>query len=379
MNKNIDVAWVQIVRVTVLALMVGFGAGIIGAVLTENYLLRYSDQLEYVSEPLRLSEEKPRALPGTYEEALEVVRTQVEPALVGIYEDRSEAYRAEEQVYAPDAAMAAGVVVTSDGWFVTDAESVAEKNGLVTVIGSRIYSIEKIHEDEVTGLALCKVEGDNLPVVAFGSSEYVAEGDLAFVVPARNSLVTTSIAEVRTSGGRIHATEDLLRQFELDELVDVIGIGAPVTNSAGELIGFMSYDESSVGLSAVRPLHHVMPVIESVLRDGEVNRVFLGATVLNLSEAIGLSDELTRGYDQGVLVIRDPGTSYASAVASGSPADAAGLLEDDIITKLNGETVNGFLSFNEMLLDFEPEDEITLTVDRDGEMVELMVTLGVFE
>ncbi len=379
MNDKIDVAWVQIVRVTVLALMVGFGAGIIGAVLTENYLLRYSDQLEYISEPLRLSEEKPRALPGTYEEALEVVRTQVEPALVSIYQDQSEMYQAEDQVYVPDEALAAGVVVTSDGWFVTAADSVSGSSELVVVIGSRVYTIDEIHEDEVTGLALCKVEGDNLPVVAFGSGEYVKEGDLAFVVPSRNSLVATSIFKVDTSSGQIHATEDLLRSFELSETLEPTSVSAPVTNSAGELIGFLSYDESSVGLSEVRPLHHIMPVIESVLRDGEVSRVYFGATVMNLSEAIGLSEELSRGYDQGALVIRDPGSSYASAVANGSPADMAGLLVNDIITRLNGETVNGFLSFNEMLLDLEPGDEITITVDRAGETVDLVVLLGILE
>jgi len=374
-KETCQTSWGQIIRVTVLALLVGAGAGVIGAVLTENYLLRYSDQLEYVSEPLRLGEEKPRALPGTYEEAVEVVRTQVEPALVEIYEDQSGMYMVEDHVYIPGQALASGVVVTSDGWLVTAASEVGDGSGLIAVIGSRVYDLEEVHEDEATGLALVKVEGDNLPVVAFGSSEYVTEGDLAFVVPMRNSLIASSIEQVKNSNGLIHSTEDLLRRFVLADGISANGLAAPVTNSAGELVGFMSVSTDSSALSEVHPLHHVMPAIESVLSDREVSRVYFGATILNLSDAVGIDGELTRGHDKGVLIIRDPSSSYASGVASGSPADTAGLLIDDIITKLNGETVNGFLSFNEMLLVYESGDELTVTVDRGGETIDLSVVL----
>lgn len=370
----------EIFRVTVLALAVGIAAGVIGAVLTENYLFRYMANLEDVSLPLRLSEEKPRPLPGTYEEAVENIRERVEPSLVRIYDKLGITGTIDKRVYDPDSALASGVIVTSDGWVVSSGELSDETlGGLVAVVGRQVYEITEFSEDAATGLVLFKIDGVNLPVVAFGPSEAVEEGDLAFVVPALGAMINTSVERVRDANGVIHDAEALLRHFVLQDSVSADAYAAPVTNSAGELVGFVVPDDDEGATALVRPLHHVLPAIESVLAHGEVARPYLGASVVDIVSTIGLSDADTRDHDQGALVTRDPAGRYASGVIPGSPADLAGLLNDDIILEVNDEIINLRHPLAEILLAYEPGDELRLEIDREGEKVEAVVILGQFE
>jgi serine protease Do len=361
----------QITRVTLIALVVGVLAGVIGAIATENYLYRYAEELQEVSIPLRLAGEKPRPLPGTYEEAVEKIRDQVAPSLVRIYPVASTYGTISQRVYEPDDAVASGVIVTSDGWLVTSGGVLNQygASSLMVVIGREVFAITETEVDEATDLILVKVEANNLPVLTFGASSEVQEGDLAFVVPARNSLVASSIQSVSDQNGVIHTAEELLRYFVLADELSADSIGAPVTNSAGELIGFVS------DINLVRPLHHAMPAIESILRDGEVTRPFFGASIIDLASAIGLSDEDTQGNDYGAMIVRDPNNWYVSGAIPGSPADDAGLLNDDVILEVNGETINSNHPFAEVLLDYDPGQEITLKIERAGEKIEVKVVL----
>jgi len=182
-------------------------------------------------------------------------------------------------------------------------------------------------------------------------------------------LVASSIESIRDENGVIHSAEALLRHFVLADELSTDAVGAPVTNSAGELIGFVSDN------NLVRPLHHVLPVIESILRDGEVVRPVFGGSIIDLASAIGLSDEDTQGNDYGAMIVRDPNNWYVSGAIPGSPADDAGLLNDDVILEVNGETVNANSPFAEILLDYEPGQEINLKLERAGEKIEVKVVL----
>lgn len=373
------VHWNEFLRVTILALVVGVVAGVIGSVVTENYLFRYNEQLKEIGIPLRLTEEKPRALPGTYEEAVEKIRSQVEPALAQVYLAASPYASLSDQIYDQDKALAAGVAVTSDGWLIM-AGGVFDlyyQDALVIVIGRVVYEIEQVVVDQLTDLALVKISANNLPVITFGPSEDQQEGDLTFVIPAQDTLVSTSIKQISSQNSVVHNAEDLLERFILSDVIEINALGAPVTNSAGELIGFITLLDpaSSTMPTGVRPLHHVLPAVDSILQTGEVIRSYLGVSVLDLALAVGLDEEETRGLEHGALVIRNPLSRYVSGVTPLSPADQAGLLESDIILSVNGESVGSYRSLSELLLNYEPGDQIDLQVDREGEQFDLAVTL----
>jgi S1-C subfamily serine protease len=353
----------QNLRVSLLALIVGVISGTIGAVLTENYLIQYSDQLEDAGIPLRLVEEKPRPLPGTYEEAIEQIRTQALPSLVQVYQIKSAGASLSNQVYLPDQALSAGVIVTSDGWLVASGHlnDLYAVGSLAVVIDDQVYFPEQMVEDSATGLALIKIEANGLPVLAFGAANEIEAGDLAFVLPSANSLLSSSIIGSVTSGDVDHPAEEMQTLWQLSDEQDETALGAPIANSTGELIGLLI---DSSGL--VRPIHHVLPAIESVLKTGEVSRPEIGLSVIEIATAVGLSEDSAREYNYGALVTQ---VDYLGA------ADQSELIKLDIILEINSKRIDAENLFADMLLDYKSGDLLRLKIDRDGEVLEVNLTL----
>lgn len=350
-------------QVSVIALVVGILAGVIGAVITENYLIRYSDTLEDVGIPLRLVEEKPRPLPGTYEEAIEQLRNQALPSLVLVHQVKAEGSSLANQVYLPEQALSSGVIVTSDGWMVVSGhlDKTNTVGSLVVVIDDKVYPVEEMIQDPATDLGLIKIDAHGLPVMAFGAANEVQAGDLAFVLPAANSLLASSVVNVISVGSVDHPVEELQTLWQLaDEQINY-PLGAPVANSAGELIGLLV---DSSGL--IRPIHHLLPAIESVLKTGQVLRPSLGLSVIEIAQVIGLSEQETRDYNYGALVTQ---------VTRDGAADQVGVLDQDIILEINGQRVDADNISSDLLLDYQPEDLIRLKVDRDGELLDLELVL----
>jgi len=367
-----EISWV-----TMVAVVVGILAGVIGTVLTENYLYQYTEGIEEITIPLRLAEQKPKPLPGTYEEAVEQIRSQVVPSLVNFYQKTGTTTSIDKMVYQPDEILASGAVVTSDGWLVT-ASSLFDyyaSTGLVVVIGRDVYEIEQVVTDQATGFVFIKIDGSNLPVLAFGASDEVGAGDLAFVVPAEDTVIATSIKSTQNLGAVIHPAWELQKHIMLADDISGEISGAPLTNTSGELIGLVSDTDLTSGEVVVRPLHHLLPAIQSVLHQGLVNRAYLGLSVVDLAGVIGLSEDLTLGIENGALVARDPLSRYVSGVIPGGPADTAGLINNDIVLEVDRQMITDNRPMAEILLDYSPGDTISLKINRAGQEIELDLVL----
>ncbi len=138
-----------IIKATVLSLIVGLASGIIGASLTENYLSSYVESLQVEVFSPTQSEQKPRPLPGTYEESLETVREQVLPAVVTIYTGNSLSSNA---YYTKDDILGHGIIFTSDGWIMT-ADSLFDftsTSNVVIKIGNNLFKISEFFEDQIS-------------------------------------------------------------------------------------------------------------------------------------------------------------------------------------------------------------------------------------
>jgi len=268
-------------------------------------------------------------------------------------------------------------VVTSDGWLVT-ASSLFDyyaSTGLVVVIGRDVYEIEQVVTDQATGFVFIKIDGSNLPVLAFGASDEVGAGDLAFVVPAEDTVIATSIKSTQNLGAVIHPAWELQKHIMLADDISGEISGAPLTNTSGELIGLVSDTDLTSGEVVVRPLHHLLPAIQSVLHQGLVNRAYLGLSVVDLAGVIGLSEDLTLGIENGALVARDPLSRYVSGVIPGGPADTAGLINNDIVLEVDRQMITDNRPMAEILLDYSPGDTISLKINRAGQEIELDLVL----
>ena len=117
------------------------------------------------------------------------------------------------------------------------------------------------------------------------------------------------------------------------------------------------------------PINDVKGLISSVLNSGELKQSYLGVRYVSLTDDVAY--ELNLDIKRGAYLA--PGDS--SAVIAGSPADKAELKEKDIITKVNGITIDDKTSLSSALSRFQVDDEVTLTVIRDGKTIKIEVTL----
>lgn len=350
-------SWPLTLRTIVISLVLGAASGVLATALTSSYLSDYAIQLGQLTEPLRLSDERPRVFPQSYGEALEKVIEKVIPGVAQFYQPSE---KSSFEKYNPTEALMQGAVLTTDGWIITVASKQTDINILEVVVGQDVYSIEEVVFDDLTGAVFVKINANNLPVMAFGDGLSLGLGEQVFALPARQTLLVTSIYA--------YDFELPYRQIVLQNSVGEQAQGTSVANLAGELIGLV---KSSGDLtSKVIPIEFILPAFNSLLKEGEVMRASLGAKTIHLSQAIGLSSELSREYEQGALILS------SDDIEADSPAAEAGLIENDIIISVDGQIINGRSSLDEYIMQHMPGDSITLLVDREEEQIEIEVTLA---
>ena len=379
-DKKKTVLWAPAVRAAIFALVVGAAAGVIGAAATESYLISYSTLLGERSAPFRLSEQRPRPLPGTYEESLGRVSAQVAPSLVRFIAPGQPG--ANPRSFLDSDAIGSGVLITTDGFVLTDASALPYGGAENAIVGDSVYGITEVIKDKVTGAMIVKLDGTGFPVVQFGQLNKVQAGSIAFVVPKQRSIVATSIERVFSVGKVVHPSHIPNILFSLGSGIDEKSFGSPVSNSSGELIGIVvrSSDYMVSGAGAlVRPLHHIFPAVESTIKDGSVLRAYLGVNVLDISNVVGLSEEKTRGRSDGALVIKDISLGIPRAVDIESPAAKAGILDGDIILSVNGEFITSSRTLSDLLLEYESGASVKLLFDRGSEEKEIEVVLGTLD
>jgi len=362
-----------IIRATILSLIVGLASGIIGASLTENYLSSYVESLQVEVFAPTQSEQKPRPLPGTYEESLETVREQVLPAVVTIYKKNN---LTSDTYYTTDDILGYGMIFTSDGWIMT-ADSLFDFNSInnvVVKVGNNLFDITDFSEDPEVDIFYCKVDANNLPVIAFSASDEVAVGEVMFVARGDDSLFVSNVVDTDylINVSSVVSSEEFSNHILLQDLIEK-SLGSPIVNSVGELVGMIigQTDNQLV----VRPLHQITPATESLLRSGQVERTVLGVNYIDLEEAVGIDEELSLGYERGALLADDRYYSR-QAVVPNSPADLSGLQKDDIILSVGPDLVGGRHTLSELVSQYSPRDAVELGVRRGEEDLSIWVTLG---
>ncbi|EKD33512.1 MAG: Peptidase S1C, Do [uncultured bacterium] len=356
-----------LISTVVISASVSFFAAMLATVITNSSLDEYMSTLALTNQStIRLSEQKPRPIPGTFEEALRQVRNNA-AASVGYIYPRQKAGTA----YAPPIMpLGSAVSITSDGWLLTSSQAVDgyAPPGLSVVIDSEVYSVVQKVGDSATNAVLLKIEAQTLQVVNFGAPLEVANGDLAFVVRGAGEIDPTSVMQVREwiVDSPYIATEKFPTAFRLSDEYSRKAFGAAVLNSAGELVGIVSAKSDESQTDIVLPIHHALGAINSVLRSGEVSRPYFGAVVADAN--------LTAGLDRSALYDRKYG-ALVQSVRRGSPAQLAGLQAGDLIVSIGQEPVNGTIILQELIASYSSGDKIDIAYLRAGKEEKTTVEL----
>lgn len=357
-------SWPHTVRIIVFSLLIGGASGILGTALTNNYLSNYTFQLNQITEPLRLDQERPRSLPESYSDAVTRLGEQVLPAIGGLYKTQA----TNTEGYAQENVVATATVLTSDGWFITQGAAARD----LIYVESRECVIDQVIEDERTGLQFAHCPTNGLSVVDFGEGYELEAGDQVFVAQANESLLFTQVQQVRWGEDIMRSSDTPLRHMVLDQRLSDQMYGAPVVNMFGELVGFVGLDIA--GDLVVLPFEQISATAEQVLRgEEEIAYPYLGVNGIELAHMVGVDESLHQGNTQGMLLHGDVATRPQS------PAREAGLVEGDIILSVDGEAMSAALMLADIVARYQVGDSVSLEILRDGERADVQITLGTLE
>lgn len=366
MNESQNKPVTALAGILLICVIVAGLAGTIASVFTQESLRQYIESLTRRESIGRLSEVQPRTLPGTYEEALTRVKEQAMPSVAILRSKTTDSLAPERWISEQDAATS-GVVVTSDGWILFSGDVAEDWKNPVTDaevwIGGERYSVEHVLSDVLTNVVLVKVTGANLPAIAFGESSQMLAGQIVFSVMPSTTLATSVVRTDMPVASVVSAEQYATRWIVKDDVAPSF-----LVNGAGEMVAF------TVDAFEAIPMDHLLPFIQSALRQKSVVYAGIGVTVVDISAVANLTEEAKMGETDGALVIGE--TSGVSAFVKNGPATTAGLKLYDVITAVNGVPVTHESSLALLLKSYAPGDQINLSVVRAGSEMEIPVTLG---
>ncbi|MBE6875043.1 MAG: PDZ domain-containing protein [Ruminococcus albus] len=273
------------------------------------------------------------------------------------------------------AASGSGFIITEDGYIVTNYHVIEGANSVkVTMYDNTQYDAEIIGSDESNDIAVLKIDASGLTPVTLGDSEALNVGDdvVAIGNPLGELTFTLTSGVVSAMDRQITTSNSVMMNLiQTDCAINSGNSGGALFNMYGEVVGVTnakyssnSSTEASIdNIGFAIPINTVQDIITSIIENGYVVKPYIGVSVETVS-----SDMTGYGIPEGAVV---------RAVNEDSPAEKAGLKENDIITKVNDDTIKSSNDLVSKIRKTAKGDKLTLTVYRKGE--ELTIDLTVDE
>ena len=270
-----------------------------------------------------------------------------------------------------------GVIISPDGYIVTNNPVIEDATRLrVKLNDGRVFDAEVIGTDPTTDLALIKGEGKELPTPPFGSPDALRLGEWVLAIGSPYNLQSTITAGIVSAKARqlgVIPSEFSIESFiQTDAAVNPGNSGGALVNTHGELVGIntliQSQTGSYVGYSFAVPESIVRKVVMDLKEYGVVQRAMLGITFRLVDQSF-LDSE---GKDLG---IDELGGVYVASVLDGGAASEAGIRKGDIILDIDGVKLEQASTLQEQVAKHRPTDKVNLSVNSDGKVQQMEVTL----
>lgn len=271
------------------------------------------------------------------------------------------------------AASGSGFIITENGYIVTNYH-VIEDGSLITVstYDGKSYPAEVVGYDEDNDIAVLKIDADGLTPVVIGSSDESHVGDTVCAIGNPLGELTFSLTQgvISALDRSVTIEGTSMNLIQTDCAINSGNSGGALFNMYGEVIGITNakLSSSSSGEASIDniafaiPIDNVKDMIYSIMTDGTVEKPYIGVTISTLGS------EYQRFGLRGVVV---------QSVEEDSPAEEAGLKADDIITAVNGEKISQNSDLTEAVVKCKDGDKLVLSVTRQGESIEISVTVKV--
>ena len=272
------------------------------------------------------------------------------------------------------AASGSGFILTEDGYLLTNYHVVEGSNSIkATMYDGTAYDATLIGYDASNDIAVLKIEAQGLTPVVLGDSDNMNVGDPVVAIGNPLGELTFSLTQGAVSALDREVTLSsgtMMNLIQTDCAINSGNSGGALFNLYGEVVGITNAKYSSNAMSEASidnigfaiPINSVRSIVESIIENGYIAKPYIGVTVSDVSEEMQ-----SYGLPKGAAI---------EGVVEGSPAEKAGLKTNDIITAVNGEEISGQSELVKYVKAAAVGDKLKLTVYRQGETLELTVTVG---
>ncbi len=269
------------------------------------------------------------------------------------------------------AALGSGVIVSSDGYIITNYHVVKDADEIKVLLSDkREFSGKVIGSDPKTEISVVKIEAKGLPTLNWGDSDALEVGEIVLAVGNPFGLNQTVTMGIVSAVGRANVgIADYEDFIQTDAAINPGNSGGALVNVRGEVVGIntaiFSTSGGYQGIGFAIPSNMVKSIKDSLVKKGRVVRGWLGVSIQSITPE--LAKQFNLKGEKGVLV---------SDVNESSPAEKAGLKRGDIILEYDGKNTDEPSQFRNMVANTVPGEEHSLKVLRNDEVLILKVTIG---
>jgi serine protease Do len=267
-----------------------------------------------------------------------------------------------------------GVITDKEGHILTNNHVIGDADDItVRLSDTRTFKATVVGKDPKTDLAVIKINAPDLVPAKLGDSDTLKIGE--WVVASGNpfGLDNTITAGIVSAKGRSNVGISDYEDFiQTDAAINPGNSGGPLVNLLGEVVGINSaiYSRSGgyMGIGFAIPIKMAKTVLSSLISDGKVVRGWLGVAIQNLDE--DMAESFGYKSKNGALI---------GDVTKAGPADKAGLMQGDIITKFDGIDVQNVTELRNQVASTKPGQEVPIEVVREGQTVKMTVKVQELE
>ena len=328
-----------------------------------------SGQAVSVPQPIKIDESS----------AIIAVAAKVSPAVVRIVTTGTDT---SDPTSLPAEGIGSGIIYDSNGWILTNRHVVSGSGQLkVELKDGRSFDGTIYGIDTLTDLAIVKIDATGLPAAPLGDSSNLKVGQTTIAIGSPLGTYTNTVTSGILSGtGRSidTGTEQVDNLLQTDAAINPGNSGGPLLDAGGNVIGINTAIAANAnGIGFAIPINIARPIMDQAVAGQKLTRPYLGIRyqMLDLQTATDLKLPVHEGaYVDG----GQTGTGQTGeAVVPDGPAAKGGIQQGDIITAIDGQAVDTEHPLNSVLTQFAPGKTVTIDLLRNGQKVQVQVTLGV--